>query len=111
MRQIILSVVFGFFFSISFGVAAQENQTYTLVIKDHIFSPKELKIPAHQKIKLIVDNQDPTAEEFESYALNREKVVAGGKKIIVFIGPLKPGSYEYIGEFHKDTAKGVIVAQ
>jgi len=83
----------------------------TIVIKNHQFIPLQLMVPAGQKIQITVDNQDPTAEEFESFDLDREQVVEGGKKIIVFIGPLKPGTYKYWGDYHQDTAKGVIVAQ
>jgi len=83
---------------------------HTITIKDHLFSPKELTVPANIKIKLIIDNQDSTAEEFESYDLNREKIVTGNSKITLFIGPLKPGTYKYFGEFHEDTAQGVIIA-
>ena len=90
---------------------AATQEPYTLVIKDHLFSPSPLTIPAGQKIKLTVDNQDPTAEEFESFELNREKVVSGNKKIIVFIGPLKKGIYKYFGDFHQKTAQGIIFAQ
>ena len=92
----------------SFSFAAKP--TFTITIKDHQFSPKELVVPANEKIKLIVENQDPTAEEFESYDLNREKIVTGNGKIIIFIGPLKPGEYKYFGEFHEDTAQGIIIA-
>ncbi len=82
-----------------------------LVIKDHRFAPSELKVPAGQKVRLIIDNQDATPEEFESHELNREKVVAANSKAAVFIGPLKPGRYPFIGEFNAATAKGVIVAE
>jgi len=92
----------------SFSFAAKP--TFTITIKNHLFSPKELIVPANEKIKLIIENQDPTAEEFESYDLNREKIVTGNGKIIVFIGPLKPGEYKYFGEFHEDTAQGIIIA-
>lgn len=88
---------------------AQEN--YTLVIKDHRFIPDTLEIPAGQKIKLIVDNQDPTPEEFESYELNREKVIRGNAKGTIFIGPLTPGTYPFFGEFNPDQAKGKIVVK
>ena len=84
---------------------------YSLVIKDHRFVPSELNVPAGQKIKLIVDNQDATPEEFESHELNREKVVAGNSKGSIFIGPLKPGRYPFTGEFNEATARGVIVAE
>ena len=97
------------------GAASEEKpvkkDVYIIEIQDHKFSPAELVVPAGVKLKLQVVNLDPTAEEFESYELNREKVVAGGKKIIVFIGPLKPGQYPYFGEFHPETARGLIIAR
>jgi hypothetical protein len=82
-----------------------------LVLKNHRFEPAELKVPAGQRIKLTVHNQDPTPEEFESHSLNREKVVPGGAKVVIFIGPLKPGRYEFYGEYNDATAKGAVVAE
>lgn len=84
---------------------------FTISIKDHRFDPVDLEIPAGKKIKLIVKNLDPTPEEFESYDLNREKIIAGGREGIVYIGPLDPGTYDYFGEFHPDTAQGRIIAK
>jgi len=84
---------------------------YKLVIKDHRFDPAELTVPAGKKIKLTILNQDDTPEEFDSHDLNREKVIAGHSSATIFIGPLKPGRYKYDGEFHDDTAKGVIIAK
>jgi plastocyanin len=88
-----------------------EDATYTLTIQDHRFSPTELEIPAGKKVALIVKNLDPTAEEFESIELHREKVVAGGQEITVYIGPLRPGRYEFFGDFNPQTARGTIVAK
>lgn len=82
-----------------------------LVIKNHRFEPAELKVPAGKRVKLVVHNQDPTPEEFESHGLNREKVVPAGAKATIFIGPLKPGRYTFVGEYNEATAKGVIVAE
>lgn len=82
-----------------------------LVIKNHHFEPAELKVPAGQRIKLVVHNQDSTAEEFESQALNREKVIPAGARATLFIGPLKPGRYAFVGEYNESTAKGVVVAE
>ncbi len=90
---------------------AADEETYVITIKDHHFSPAELTIPAKKKIKLTIENQDSTAEEFESYDLNREKVITGKGKITLYIGPLKPGTYKYFGEFHQNTAQGVIIAE
>ena len=82
-----------------------------LVIKNHRFEPVELKVPAGQRVKLIVHNQDSTAEEFESHDLNREKIVPPGAKASIFIGPLKPGRYTFTGEYNEATAKGVVIAE
>ena len=84
---------------------------YTVVIKEHRFDPVQTVIPADTKVKLVIDNQDTAIEEFESFELNREKVVLGKHKTVVFVGPLKPGSYKYFGDFHKDTAQGTIVVK
>jgi hypothetical protein len=92
------------------GAAAQEP-AYTLVIKDHQFQPTEIEIPAGQKIALLVKNNDTTPEEFESIELRREKVVAGGEQITVYIGPLRPGKYEFFGDFNPTTARGHIIAK
>lgn len=82
-----------------------------LTIRDHHFQPDRLEVPAGVKFKLLVRNDDPDAEEFESFELNREKVVPPGQEIPVFLGPLDKGDYPYFGDFHKDTAKGVLVAK
>lgn len=96
----------------SVALAAQaEDVEALLVIKNHRFEPAELKVPAGQRVKLTVHNQDTTPEEFESKSLKREKVVPAGAKITVFIGPLKPGRYDVFGEYHEDTAKGSVVAE
>ncbi len=92
------------------GLAADPLEV-KLIIKNHRFQPTELKVPSGQKIKLVVENQDPTPEEFESYSLNREKIVPGKGRITVLIGPLKPGKYEFFGEFNMSTATGFIIAQ
>jgi hypothetical protein len=84
---------------------------FALIIKDHRFVPTDLKVPAGQKFKLVVHNQDATPEEFESHDLNREKVIAPNSKAGIFIGPLKPGKYSFVGEFNQATAKGVLIAE
>ncbi|MBT5228949.1 MAG: cupredoxin domain-containing protein [Methylococcales bacterium] len=85
--------------------------SFTIEIKNHLFYPDVLTVPANKKVKLIIINRDESSEEFESYELNREKIITGGRKGIVFIGPLAPGEYPYFGEFHPKTALGKIIAQ
>ena len=82
-----------------------------LVIKNHKFEPAEVRVPAGQRVKLTVHNQDSTPEEFESHQLNREKMIAGNGRAVIYVGPLSPGKYPFYGEFHEDTARGVLVAE
>ncbi|MBT4521949.1 MAG: cupredoxin domain-containing protein [Halieaceae bacterium] len=84
---------------------------FEIEIRDHLFHPEELHIPANTKVKVVVYNRDPTPEEFESYELNREKVIMGGRKANIFIGPLSPGVYPFFGEFNPRTALGRVVAE
>jgi hypothetical protein len=84
---------------------------FLLVIRDHRFEPQELAVPAGKKIKLLIDNRDSTAEEFESHALNREKVVPANSRVPVFLGPLVPGRYPFFGEFHEKTAQGTLIVR
>ena len=93
------------------GAALAAEPEVALVIKNNRFEPAELKVPAGQRVKLVVHNQDGTPEEFESHELNREKVIPGGAKATIFIGPLKPGRYPFYGEYHEATAKGTVVAE
>jgi len=93
------------------ALAAAVDPEVTLTIRNHRFEPSELRVPAGKKIKVVIDNQDATAEEFESHALNREKVVPGNSRVPVFIGPLKPGRYPFEGEYNAKTAKGVVIAE
>ena len=86
-----------------------EEAVYKIAIKDHKFLPEVLTIPDKMKVKILVENQDPTAEEFESYDLGREKVVSANGEIILFVGPLEAGVYKYFGDFHPQTAQGRIV--
>ena len=91
--------------------AQASTQDYTLTIKDHKFTPEELKVPANARVVITVINEDAAAEEFESHALKVEKVIAGNSRGTVRIGPLKAGRYPFVGEFHEATAKGVIIAE
>jgi Cupredoxin-like domain len=89
---------------------AQEPEI-TIVIRNHMFEPAEVRIPANKRVTITVLNDDPTPEEFESVPLKVEKVIPGKSKATVRIGPLKPGRYPFIGEFNEATAKGVVIAE
>lgn len=82
-----------------------------LIIRNHLFEPSELVVPAHTKIRLAVHNRDPSPEEFESWELNREKIIMGNSTARIFIGPLAPGVYPFFGEFHPQSAQGKIIVE
>lgn len=84
---------------------------FTLTIENHRFEPSEITVPAGKRVRLVIENRDSTPEEFESHSLRVEKVIPGGSKGTVTIGPLKPGAYEFVGEFHESSAKGTLHAK
>lgn len=93
------------------GPSARADDALVLEIRQHTFVPDRIVVPAHVKFRLLVKNNDDTAEEFESTDLNREKLVRPGQTVTVFLGPLEPGEYRFFGDFHQATAKGVMVAR
>ena len=90
---------------------ASDVPRFALTITNNHFFPAKLEVPAGQKIKLVIKNEGPGPEEFESSDLNREKLIQAGKTAEVTVGPLKPGTYKFYGEFNPKTAQGQIVAQ
>ena len=90
--------------------AAADTASASLTIRNRAFDPPELEVPAGQKIELHVRNADAAASEFESAELHREKMVPAGKEIVVFIGPLRAGRYEFFDDFNPK-ARGHIVAK
>ena len=86
-------------------------QEYNLIIRNNKFEPEEIRVPAGKRVSIYVSNEDATPEEFDSPALKVEKVIPGKSKGVVRIGPLTPGRYEFFGDFHADTAKGVVIAE
>lgn len=111
MRSKICTTLLLMLMAASWPMSVQAESEYSLVIKDHRFDPAEFKIPAGRQVKLVIQNQDRTPEEFESEELNREKVISAGQSVVIYIGPLQPGRYPFFGEFHEETAKGVIIAE
>jgi hypothetical protein len=57
-------------------------------------------------VRLTLINQDAAVEEFDSHDLGVEQVVTPKGKVSFSIGPLKPGEYSFMGEFHAATAQG-----
>ena len=107
MRFLVLAALFG---TVAIASASHAADA-TLTIKDHKFNPAEITVPANEKITLTVKNEDSTPAEFDSSDLKREKVITGGKTAIVKLGPLQPGKYNFMEEFHEETGKGVLIVK
>ena len=82
-----------------------------VILKNHRFTPAEIHVPANKRTQILVKNQDATADEFDSTELKVEKVIGGGQEGTVRLRALDPGRYKFVGEFHADTAQGVIIAE
>ena len=110
MRVSILLAVAVF---VAVGASARGDDVYsaTITIRNHRFEPSEIHVPAGKRIVLTVVNADPLSEEFDSAALKVEKVIAGSSEGAVRLRPLDPGRYPFMGEYHADTAQGMLVAE
>jgi heme/copper-type cytochrome/quinol oxidase subunit 2 len=90
--------------------AATPASTVVLVLKNHRFTPSSLTVPADRKLTLRLVNQDPAGEEFDSRDLGVEEDVTPNGSTSFEIGPLKPGRYSFMGEYHAQTAEGEVIA-
>lgn len=90
--------------------AAVAAEPVRLTLKDHRFAPAEVSVPAGERFRIEVANQDPTPAEFESSDLRIEKIIVPGGRITVMAGPLKPGTYKFLDEYNPDSAVGTITA-
>jgi plastocyanin len=106
-------IVYFALLSLAATAAMAATPEITLTIENHVFAPKEIKIPAGQKVKLLVVNKDATAAEFESKPLGREKVIPSKATATIVLGPLKPGRYPFVEEYHENEAgaQGTIVVE
>jgi len=95
---------------ISTGAFAADNSV-TLSLRDHKFSPAEIHVKAGTPTTVTLTNNDSEAEEFDSVTLRIEKVVAGHATGTMRWRPLAPGRYPFMGEFHAETAQGVVIAE
>lgn len=77
-------------------------------IKAHLFYPSEVVVPEKTPIQLLITNQDEIPEQFDSFILNREKLIFPQQTVTIYLPKLAVGQYDFMGEYHPHTAKGVI---
>ena len=90
-------------------VHAQDEQE--IRFENHKFTPQSLTVPSGQKLTIKVVNASKETIEFESFKLNREKVVTPGETITVHLPELSAGAYDFYDDFHQDVPEGSIVAK
>ena len=98
-------------YALSLATPVFADGPIAVTIKDHKFTPSEIRVKANAPAVLSITNADATAEEFDSSALKIEKVIAGHGQGDVHLRPLAPGKYPFMGEYHSDTAQGVVIAE
>ncbi len=82
-----------------------------LVIQNGMFLPTQIEISSDERIELLIKNQGTDAEEFESLALRKEKIILPAKSTTIKLGPLAKGTYRFFGDFHPTTASGAIIVK
>lgn len=90
--------------------AAAVLPTWTITVKDGVFTPRRLEVPAGQRIKFILRNEGPGPLEFENADLHVEKILAAGAESFVVI-KLPPGEHLFVDEFNIATGELLIVAR
>ncbi len=101
-----LAIVLGCPVNVLAGDAVQE-----LRFRDGHFEPATLTISANAPVKLRVKNTAANPIEFESFELNRERVVPPGQVITVFLPALSPGTYHFFDDFHRDVPQGTLIVK
>lgn len=110
LRLGLLALITAFGPGSALAAAPAEPVAVALTLKDHHFTPDRITVPAGRQLRIELANLDPASEEFDSDDLHVEKDVTPHGKASFTVGPLKPGTYAFMGELHPDTASGVLTA-
>ena len=111
LKQSLTGIMLSLMFALLGSHAIAATPQYELTIAEHRFTPAEIVIPANTRVRLIVHNKDNSPEEFHSDSLHREKIIGPNMTGKINIGPLAPGVYTFMGEFHARTAQGQVVVK
>jgi len=89
--------------------SAQAGAPFRIEVQDQGFQPAQVNVPSGKRIQLSITNKRKLPSEFESFPLNREKIIPPGGTISVWIGPLDPGRYRFFDDFNPGKTGMVIV--
>ena len=93
----------------AWAASPSSTPSFDIAIRHQAFEPPSVTVPAGQVVTLMVNNEDAQPAEFESGDLGREKVIPGGTRRPVVVGPLKPGRYGFFNDFHS-ASTGTLIA-
>ena len=110
-RSIAVALAFASFVLVGLAGAAHATSNVELRYANHRFMPASVKVPADRALTLRVVNASKQTIEFESFKLNREKVITPGEAVVVRLPALSPGSYDFYDDFHQDVPQGSIVVR
>ena len=91
------------------ATARGEERSIALAVAEHGFAPPEIEAAAGERLRLEVTNQTAVAIEFESFELNRERVVPPGRTVAVYVSGLSPGRYEFFDDSHQERRGALVV--
>ena len=95
----------------SLSAEAKDPVTYEIILKGQAFTPAELNVPAGEPFIIKVKNENDAPAEFESKEMKFEKIVAGRSEILVKVKALPGGTFEFVDEYHEDTARGMVISK
>lgn len=93
------------------AVAAGELPAFEVVVRDGVFIPARIEVPAGQRVKLVLINEGPGPLEFENDEMRIEKVLNAGARSFVVLPKLKPGEYDFVDEFNPITGELKVIAK
>ena len=103
------------FLALTTGLAAPARADapapLTLTLRDHRFTPETLTVAAGERFRLRIVNEDGATEEFDSEDLGVERFITPHSEAVIELGPLQPGTYSFMGEFHPLTAGGRLLVE
>jgi hypothetical protein len=109
MRFQLASVIGGVLLALVPPVRA-EDHVASLAVVETGFEPAVIEVPEATRVRLEVTNRTAAAIEFESFELNRERVVQPGQTVSVYLSGLSAGRYEFFDDFHQ-ARKGALVVR
>jgi hypothetical protein len=84
--------------------------TFNITVKDGVFMPNRLEVPAGQRIKLMLKNAGRGPLEFENINLHVEKILAAGAESFVVV-KLSAGEHRFVDEFNIATGELLVIAR